>query len=310
MRTVYCAALFIVLSVSFSHAQFVDDGIMMRKNNLFSGTIYSYEFWDRYWEGALKRANGNVGTVTTRGVTWFANYGVTDHINVIATVPYVWTRASMGVLRGQGGFQDISLSLKYSFIDRPVGNVGNFRAIAVATGGAPLTSYTPDFMPMSIGPHSKRIGGRFTSYFQSRRGWFLNGSAAYTWRGNVTLDRPYYYTDGQLYLSNEVTMPNIFDYSVSAGYLGHRVMAPFTFTQQRMQSGGDIRRQDMPFLSNRMNFSKIGASVMSPIPFLKQNPLRIQVGFQYTIDGRNVGQSTAISTGVFYTFNFSGVPNP
>ena len=45
-------------------------------------------------------------------------------------------------------------------------------------------------------------------------------------------------------------------------------MAELSFAQQRTQGGGDIRRQDMPFVSNRMDFSKLGGMVMYPIPKL------------------------------------------
>jgi hypothetical protein len=46
--------------------------------------------------------------------------------------------------------------------------------------------------------------------FQSNRGWFINGSAAHTWRGDITLDRPYYYTEDKLFLTDQVDMPGIF----------------------------------------------------------------------------------------------------
>ena len=74
----------------------------------------------------------------------------------------------------------------------------------------------------------------------------------------MTLDRPYYYTDNQFFMTDEVDMPSVFDYVVSGGYLKRGLMATFSFSQQRTQGGGDIRRQDMPFVSNRMNFSRVG----------------------------------------------------
>ena len=86
---------------------------------LFTGDVYSHDSWEQYWEGTLKRVNGNIGTVTTQTNIWSANYGVTDRLNVIATVPYVWTRASQGVLHGMNGFQDITLAGKYSVLERP-----------------------------------------------------------------------------------------------------------------------------------------------------------------------------------------------
>ncbi len=299
---------FVVLaSLSLSvHAQTVDDGIMMTRHTLFAGNLYSHDSWDHYWEGTLKRVNGNLGTVTTQSDTWSANYGITDRLNVIATIPYVWTHASQGVLHDMHGYQDITLAAKYNFLERPFTKYGSLRAIGVVSGGIPLTNYTPDFEPLSIGTASKRISGRFTLNFQSKRGWFLNGSTAYTWRAHVTLDRPYYFTEDQLFLTNIVDMPNVFDYIVSAGYFKRGLMSNVFFSQQRTQGGGDIRRQDMPFVSNQVNFSRVGGLVMYPLPKLRN--LVVQFSYGYTVDGRNVGQSSTFTAGLLYRFHLPGSP--
>src|SRR5262245_47935423 len=96
------------------HAQTIDDGIMMGQRSLFAGDLFSHDSWDLYWEGALKRDNENIGTLTTQSNLLFGNYGVTDRLNVIAAAPYVWTSASQGVLSPMEGFQDITLAAKYS----------------------------------------------------------------------------------------------------------------------------------------------------------------------------------------------------
>jgi len=142
-------------------AQTIDDSIMLRKGVLFAGDVYSHDCWDEYWEGSLKRENGNIGTVTTQSNTLFGNYGVTDRFNVIVTAPYVWTRASQGVLHGMEGFQDITLAAKYSLFQKRQTALGSLRAIAVGYTGIPVTNYTPDFAPLSIGSGSTRISGRF-----------------------------------------------------------------------------------------------------------------------------------------------------
>jgi hypothetical protein len=296
-----CASLAAVARVD---AQTADDGIMIGKGTIFFGDHYSHDSWDHYWEGSLERTNGNIGTVTTQTNTWFANYGVTDRLNVIANVPYVWTRASQGVLHGMSGFQDVTLIAKYNALETPFTHVGSLRAIGVMAGGVPLTNYTPDLLPLSIGLASKRLSGRVTLHFQSNPGWFATGTTAYTWRGKVTLDRPYYYTDGQLFLTNKVTMPQVLDYTVSGGYLKRGLMATVSFSQQHTEGGGDIRRQDIPFVSNRMNFSKVGAMVMYPLPKLR--PLAVEVAYGYTLDGRNVGKATTVTTGLNYRFSLHG----
>lgn len=286
-------------------AQTIDDGIMMEGKSLFAGNLYAVERWDQYWEGTLKRENGNIGTVTTRTNTWFANYGITDRLNVLATVPYVWTRPSQGVLQHMQGFQDITIAGKYNVL-KAASPIGVIRAIAVGSAGIPLTDYTPDFQPLSIGSGSRRVAGRLTLNVQSAPGWFVNGSTAYTWRAKVTLDRPYYYTDGRLVLSDEVDMPNVLDYVLSAGYLKRGLMASFAFSQQRTLGGGDIRRQDMPFVSNRMNFSKVGGMAMYTLPKLRG--LAVQGSYTHTIDGRNVGQGSTATAGLLYTLPFHGRP--
>jgi hypothetical protein len=307
--TVSRALTLLVLIASPSmpvQAQTIEDGIMMSKGALFTGALYTHDSWDEYWEGALKRDNGNIGTLTTQTNSWFGNYGLTGRLNVIASVPYVWTQASQGVLHGMHGVQDITLAGKYNVVERSLAKAGSLRVIGVVSAGLPLTNYTPDFQPLSIGSASKRLSGRGTVNLQSIPGWFVNGSMAYTWRGAVTLDRPFYFTDGQLFLTDEVTMPRVFEYAVSGGYLKRGLLATVSFAQQRTQGGGDIRRQDMPFVSNRMNFSKLGAMVMYPIPKLRD--LAFEFSYAYTIDGRNVGQATTITTGLLYRFHFLGRP--
>jgi hypothetical protein len=289
-------------------AQTVDDGIMMGKEKLCTGVLYTHDSWDHYWEGTLNRVNGNLGTVTTQTVLWAGNYGVTNRLNVIANVPYVFTNASQGVLHGQKGFQDFMLAAKYKVIQIPVKQFGSLRGIAVLSGSVPMSNYTPDLLPLSIGLHSKRLTGRATVNFLGKQGLYVNGSAAYTFRGNVTLDRSSYYTNGQLYLSNEVAMPNVFDYNVSAGYRKNDMTLVGVFSQQQTRGGGDIRRQDSPFVSNRMNSSRAGVTVVIPIP--KARKLQYWLMYMNTFDGRNVGQANTLTSGLMYTFSFEKRARP
>lgn len=297
--------LTLVLLAASVQAQTVDDGIMIEGKTLFTGYLFTYDHWDEYWEGPLKRENGNIGTLTTRTSAWYVNYGVTDRLNVIATMPYVRTRASQGVLQSMQGLQDFTVAAKYQLfsVSSPIGLV---RTFAAGSTGLPMTDYTADFYPLSIGSNSRRASGRFTANLQTKPGWFVNGSTAYTWRANVTLDRPYYFTDGQLFLTNDVDMPDVFDYTLSGGYLRRGLMATLSFSQQRTQGGGDIRRQDMPFVSNRMNFDKIGGMAMWSLPKLRY--LSVQGSYTYTLRGRNVGQASTVTGGVMYTLPFHGRP--
>lgn len=280
----------------------IDDGIMMGRGLLCGGYLYGHDSWDTYWEGSRQRTNGNIGTITTQSHQMFANYGVTNSLNVIAHIPHVATEASQGVLAGMSGFQDATVAVKYKFFQTPFTESGSLRAIAVVQGSTPMTDYTPDFLPLSIGLGSRRVGARMTLHFRANRGWFVNGTSAYTWRDGVTLDRPFYYTDGRLTFSDRVKMPRVVDYTVSSGYMRGELVLSGSFSEQRTQGGGDIRRQDMPFVSNRMNFSRVGA--WAKVPIAQRGALSLVGGYSYIVRGRNVGQSTMLTAGVMYLFEF------
>ena len=299
MKKLASVCVFLSLAVPV-RAQTIDDGIMVAGRTVFAGDLYGHEAWDHYWEGALKRENGNVGTVTTQANMLYGNYGVTDRLNVIAMVPYMWTDASQGVLHGDQGFQDLTVAAKWNFFNRPSTKAA-LRTFAVVAAGFPLTDYNLELLPLSIGTRSSRLSGRFTANVQTGPGWYVDGSTAYTWRSNTTLDRPYFFTDDEFVMSDEVNMPDVFDYVVHVGYLKHGLNTHFAFTQQQTLGGGDIRRQDIPFPSNRMNFIKLGGMAMYPVP--KLNPLAFQFSYVYTVTGRNVGQANAFTIGLLYTFN-------
>jgi hypothetical protein len=305
--TAVCLAFAALLSPSL-HAQTIDDGIMLASKTICAGALYSHDAWDHYWEGSLERVNGNIGTITTQSFIMAANYGVTNHLDVIVNVPYIWTDASKGVLHGQAGFQDFTLAGKYKLLSIPVKKFGALRAIAVVSGTVPMTNYTPDLQPLSLGTHSKTLSGRGTLNFLGRRGLYVNATAAYTFRGIVTLDRSSYFTEGQLFLTNKVAMPNLFNYGVSVGYRRDNLSILGDYSQQQARGGGDIRPQDMPFVSNRTNYSKAGATIKVPVPKLKN----LQYWFIYsnTFLGRNVGQSNTFTTGLMYTLPFEKRATP
>lgn len=282
-------------------AQTITDGIMMSRRELCTGFLYDRDQWSDYWEGTRRRDNLNIGTLTTQSVTWVGNYGVTDRVNVIAMAPYVWTGASAGTLRGQSGLQDLALALKVNAFSAPLGP-GALKGFVVGSVAAPLSDYTPDFYPLSLGSASRRASGRVTLNYTSRGGLYLNGSGAYTWRDSVELDRSTYLADGHLVYSNQVPMPDVYDLAFSAGYTRGRLIAPMTFSKQVTRGGGDIRRQDAPFVSNRMNASRLDASILYYLPGIRD--LGVRLAGTRTLSGRNVGQSTTLQAGILYVFHF------
>jgi hypothetical protein len=277
-------------------AQTLDDAIFMDRRILCAGLMYSRDQWSQYWEGSNKRDNGNIGTLTTQMSSVMGAYGVTDRINILASLPYVSTNASQGVLAGQSGAQDLTVGVKFNALSTPLTSAGTLHVIGVVSASTPVSSYTPDFMPMSIGTQSRRATARGLLSFQAKNGVYVNTSMSFTRRGNVTLNRPAYFTNGQLFLTNEVQMPDVTDAMFTLGYQRKGLVIPVTITQQRTLGGGDIRRQDMPFVSNRMDFTRVDGRVQYTLPKLRA--ATIHLGASHVLTGRNVGQSTSVMAGL------------
>lgn len=282
-------------------AQIPTDGLLMPKGTLCTGFMYQRDSWTNYWEGSLKRDNGNVGTFTGQSVMWYGVYGLTPKINLMASVPYVANKVSGGTLMPMSGLQDLMIAGKYKLLETVQGP-GKFYTFVGASFSTPLSDYTPDFFPISLGTHTTNVAGRVNFNYTHNTGIYLNTSLGYTWRSNTFLDRPAYYTDDHYYSTDEVKMPNVLDYRVDLGYHKGPLQVVASYIQMNTLGGGDIRRQDMPFVSNRMNANQVGGLVMYYLPWPKNMAVRAMVN--HTVAGRNVGQTTSIMGGLLYTIYF------
>ena len=276
------------------------DAIMMEKNAFCVGPMYSYSSWKNYWEGTLKRDNENLGKVSTQMYSVMGNYGITRKLNALFSVPYVKTKASAGTLHGMDGIQDLSLFLKWRPFQKKLGD-GKLSLFGIAGLSFPLSNYTADFLPLSIGLESKTASARIMADYQ-RGNLFATGSATYVMRDNIKIDRNSYYTT-ELHLSNEVEMPDAANFNFRAGFRNHRLIAEAVVNNWTTLGGFDITRNNMPFPSNKMNATMIGVNIKYVLPSLPQ--LSIVAGGMHTIAGRNVGQATNVYGSFFYVFDFS-----
>lgn len=290
----------IFLSNTSSLAQTDIDGIMMAKNNYCSGIMYNYSSWDQYWEGTLKRNNLNLGTVSTRMIAYMGNYGVSDKLNILFGLPYIKTKATAGTLRGMQGFQDLSLWVKWMPYEKEWGNQ-TLSFYAIGGVSLPMSDYTPDLLPLSIGLRSRTASLRAMADYQYGS-WFATISGTYVIRDNVTLDRDSYYTT-QLHNTNEVSMPDASSVNVRAGYRTGRIVAEAVWNKWTTLGGFDITRNNMPFVSNRMNASMIGFNLKYNIE--KIAGLSLIANGNVTLNGRNMGQASSIGGGAFYILDFN-----
>jgi hypothetical protein len=282
-------------------AQTPFDDIMMEKGEICFAAIYTHDTWDEYWEGTLKRDNANIGTLTRQTVSGMFAFGIADWLNVMGSLPWVRTDASGGQMAGVSGLQDWGAWIKGEAFKFEAGS-GQLSLHAVAGLTGPATNYLSDYQPFSLGLGCLDASLRGILHYQLDKGIYARLHTGYHHRGHSTIERDYYYTTHGVY-SDKVDMPNAITYGATLGawMLGNSLRIEATYDGVNCLSGHDIRRQDMPFPSNKMVFTRIGGMVQYYFPTLKG--LGLQASGGYVLTGRNVGQSTVLSGGVLYRFH-------
>lgn len=281
-------------------AQTDNDALMMNKDNFCFGAVYQYSSWDKYWEGTFKRENLNLGTVSTQGVAVMGAYGITDKLNFLFSVPYLETKATAGTMKGQKGMQDLALTIKYMPFEKVVDNTV-YSLYAFGSYSFPTTDYTADYLPLSLGLHSKTATLRIMGDVQIHS-FFTTISAAYSKRANIKIDRNSYLTD-EIHYTNEVDMPDVINFNLRLGYRSTWLIAEAVIDNWVTQSGGfDITKNNMPFPSNTMNAFKLGVNAKYTLKKIPE--LSIVGGYNVVTEGRNVGQAKSLYGGIFYIINF------
>src|ERR1700720_1903236 len=88
----YRYGMIICISLACSQiarAQTDADALMIPKNLFCAGVIYTNSNWKDYWEGTFKRDNPNIGTLSNNSYMVVGNYGITNKLDVLFSVPYI-----------------------------------------------------------------------------------------------------------------------------------------------------------------------------------------------------------------------------
>ena len=288
--------LFIALLLPFStFAQMPHDAIYMPKKTLCTAFMYGKSDFKEYWEGSLLRNNLNIGTNTTQSFSIMPAYGLTDRLNIIAMLPYITTKNSAGNLLGQRGLQDISVWLKYKLISK-----GGFSLGTVLGASTPVTNYLPDFLPMSIGLQSRSVSGKIVANYTHKSGIYATAHGTYMLRSNIKIDRDAYQAFDKIIYSNQVNVPHAADAAARLGYTNSGFQAEIFANYFTCISGDNIRRNDMPFPTNKMQMTSVGIYAKYQYKNIGLNAQVSQV-----LLGLNMGKSLSFSTGILWQIDFN-----
>lgn len=296
MRKLYLLAVLLTAVFQIASAQTPNDGLMMNKGLLCVLGQYSNSSWENYWEGTKKRSNLNLGTFTGQNVMVMAAYGITDKINVLAGVPYIWTDSD-SYLDGQSGLQDLGVWLKYQPLELS-SSFGKFKVQATGGLSIPVSDYVPDFLPFSIGIQSKTASLRGILNYTTTMGFYATAQVGHTWRSNTHLDRDSYLFDNQQYETDEVPVPNVLDMTGRLGFINSKVQAEIFLDRFACLDGDDIRYNEMPLPTNKMEATSAGIFAK----YFVWKGLAAQASYGKVLSGRNAGESTTISAGFTWFF--------
>jgi hypothetical protein len=93
-------------------------------------------------------------------------------------------------------------------------------------------------------------------------------------------------------------MPNQLNSNLFVGIRKPNLTVQATLMNMYTFGGFDIRPNDMPFVSNQMNGTSVGAHVKYFLPFITN--LELIGGADFVIAGRNIGQSQTYTAGLYY----------
>lgn len=281
-------------------AQLPFDEVMMGKGEICFAGMYEHSSWNTYWEGSYLRENANIGTFTRQMAMPMLAMGLSQKINLIASLPYISTKASGGTQVGQSGIQDLSISVKVDWLQKQLGN-GRLLFLTNVHYSTPVGNYLSDYMPFSIGVGAPELGLRGIGVYKMDNGLVFRAALAYLWRGQTEIERDYYYQDGSVY-SSFMNVPHALNIHGAIGYwaLDNRLRLEATYTSLNCLSGDDIRSYNRPQPTNKMEVSQVGAWVQYYIK--ADRGLGALAYVSQTISGRNMGKATTIGVGLTYQF--------
>lgn len=284
-------------------AQTPSDALMMKKREACIALIYDHGSFDQYWEGTYLRSNETIATVSRMSVMPMLAVGIVDQLNFYVGVPYVKTESSEpngGQLQGAKGIQDLTLALKYRFMNQELGN-GKLAVFAASGYATPVSNYLSDYRPYSLGNGTSELSMRGIVQYRWNMGLYVRGMGGHLFRGQTQAERDFYYNNGAYYTS-WMDVPSAWEYTGVVGLwlLENTLKIEVSYYKLQSTSGDDIRKYNAAQPTNKVVFDQAAASAQY---FVKQaKGLGVLAYYNQTLNGRNIGKVTAFGVGATYQF--------
>lgn len=287
------------------NAQTPSDALMMEAKQACVLLDYNFSSFDHYWEGERKRENQTIATVQRRSVMAMVAVGILDNLNFYAGVPHIRTNSTEtngGKFAGVSGFQDLTLAVKYRWLNKELKN-GQITSFATIGFSTPITNYLSDYMPYSIGSGAPELSYRLILQYYTNSNWYVRGAGTYLWRGYTEAERTYYYNNGSFY-TPWMDVPNGFTAEAVVGkWLFDRTLQlEVSYLGLQSLSGDDIRAYNAAQPTNKVNSDRVGGLVRY---FINKVPgLGVVAYHTRVVNGRNAPEMNTTGGGITYFFNY------
>ena len=258
--------IFLFLITSSAIAQGPVDGYMKNKKDFAVGLSFTNEKANKLYAGKNPIDVGR----TTRALSLFGIYGITNWLNVQVNIPY------LNVNKGtETDFQDGSIYLKFRLLKKD-NSKGNFNLLLATGYSDPLTNYRTSG-GSAIGQMAIAGDGRLIAQQNFKNNFFASVQAGY-------------------FLKTDPT-PNAMSSSLKIGYAGN-FYADVWFETLQAFGGNDYisggKNED--FRSFGFSYNKIGGTFYYSL----HKHIGAFVGASYVLSGRNAFRNTGLNIGIVF----------
>lgn len=265
----------VCMAASESNGQDIIDGFTRGAGNTDIAVSLMSESYDRFWVGQEEMdLPPPLGTIGTTSINIFLAHGITDDVDLIASLPYISSSAD-GDGSGppdQADYQDGSLFLKWRPWHQEIGESASFDLTTAVGVRGPLTDYVVN-APVAIGHGSTNVELRGIGLFRLQSGPFASVTLGYSRRDGI--------------------VPDAAIAGLRLGYTTEKIFAEGWLFSENSQGGTTIG-EGIPFQSNGVDYMRAGVKAAYSVT----DWLGISAGGWTTLDGKNVGKATGFGGGI------------
>ncbi|MBT9392698.1 hypothetical protein KLP40_05935 [Hymenobacter sp. NST-14] len=294
MNTFYFSpiAAILLLSAVTTQAQSLSSGFLPGKKHGSISVSTTQEWYKQVYLVPEKIDQVPIfDRIRIQSVNLYANYGITDKIEAVVSLPFVRSEghASPQVLQDgnytnvRQGLQDVTGLLKFKGYSTELGS-SILNLLGVVSVSTPASNYKNEQgleYIIAIGNGATKVSTSGIAHLQTASGVFVTGQTGYSVRSG--------------------RVPNAFLAEAKVGYAGPLFYVDGWVSYQKSASSGtDILQPgfDNFFPATRVDFTRVGLSAFRPLA----QGFGLVLGASTYVGGRNVGKSTGLTGGLAYNF--------